>query len=194
MMKIIKKFDDHFEEYVCIGLFVLMTVLISVQIFSRFIFNIPLDWSEELARFVFVWLVYISISLAAKHNRHLKMEVGQKILSKVLGNKIYYLADLCWLCFSVYMIFNASQMVIQLMGSIQVSAVTRINMGLIYTIIPIGFTLTSIRIIQNMRKRALGYEIDNENIESVIIEDQLKNNSNTGTKNNGSIILPKGEI
>lgn len=172
MKEILKRIDRNFEEYVCITLFSLMTLLVSLQVFSRFIFNLPLEWSEELARFVFIWLVYISISLAAKHNRHLKMEMGQKILSKKLGNKIYHFSDLCWLAFNVYMIFYGASMARELMASIQTSAVTRINMGYIYTIIPIGFTLMSIRIIQNMRRRSAGEKIDEETLENVVTLEQ----------------------
>ncbi|WP_180954864.1 MULTISPECIES: TRAP transporter small permease [unclassified Bacillus (in: firmicutes)] len=172
------------------ALFTMMTFLVSIQVFSRFIFSLPLEWSEELAVFVFIWLVYISISLAAKHNSHLKMEIGQKMLSKILGNKVYYFSDLCWLAFNIYMIFYGSKMVQELMSSIQVSAVTRINMGLIYLIVPIGFALMSIRITQNMRKRAAGYNIDEENIESVIIVEQPEIN----IKNDQYIrSLPLGE-
>lgn len=176
MIGVLKKIDSNLEEYVCMVLFSLMTFLVGIQVFSRFIFNLPLEWSEELARFVFIWLVYISISLAAKHNSHLKMEIGQKVLSKILGNKVYYFSDLCWLGFNIYMIFFGSKMVQELMASIQVSAVTRINMGLIYTIIPIGFTLMSIRVIQNMRKRAAGYNVDEENFESVTISELSDSN------------------
>jgi C4-dicarboxylate transporter DctQ subunit len=173
MKVILKKIDSNLEEYICIALFTLMTFLVGIQVFSRFVFDLPLVWSEELARFVFIWLVYISISLAAKHNSHLKMEIGQKILSKVFGKKVYYISDLLWLAFNIYMIFFGAKMVEGLFRSIQVSAVTRINMGLIYTIIPIGFVLMSIRVIQNMRKRAAGYTIDEVNPEIVIIQEQL---------------------
>jgi C4-dicarboxylate transporter, DctQ subunit len=170
-MALIKKIGNEFEEYVCVGLFSLMTLLVGLQVFSRFIFNIPLEWTEELSRFIFIWLVYIAIALTAKHNAHLKMEVGQKLLSKVVGKKIYYLSDLCWLAFNIYMIFYGTIMVNGIMNSIQASAVTRINMGVIYSIIPIGFILMSIRIVQNMRKRSLGINVDAENIEGVIIEE-----------------------
>jgi C4-dicarboxylate transporter, DctQ subunit len=55
------------------------------------------------------------------------------------------------------MIFNGAKMVQTLFGSIQVSPVTRINMGYIYFIIPFGFSLMSFRIIQNMWKRKLTF-------------------------------------
>ncbi|MBM7649694.1 TRAP-type C4-dicarboxylate transport system permease small subunit [Bacillus ectoiniformans] len=191
MKDIVKRIDRNFEEYVCISLFSLMVLLVSLQVFSRFIFNLPLEWSEELARFVFIWLVYISISLAAKHNQHLKMEMGQKILSKKLGNKIFYFSDLCWLAFNIYMIFYGASMAREMMGSIQTSAVTRINMGYIYTIIPIGFMLMSIRIIQNMLRRAAGEKIDEETLENVLTLEQ-PSKLNEYNKHINSALLKEG--
>ncbi|KIL45243.1 TRAP transporter small permease [Jeotgalibacillus soli] len=179
-MNVVKKIDQNFEEYICIALFSIMTLLVSAQIFARFIFNFPLEWSEELSRFVFIWLVYVAIALAAKHNRHLKMEIGEKTIAKKTGNWIYYFSDVIWLTFNVFMIFYGTQMVQTLLGSIQVSAVTRINMGLVYIIVPIGFTIMSLRIIQNMIRRRntasqpdhiQGSVVDNE----LDVQDKIKN-------------------
>ncbi|OAS89042.1 MULTISPECIES: TRAP transporter small permease [Metabacillus] len=181
MKNIAKAINAHFEEYICIILFSSMTILVGAQVLSRFIFNFPLDWTEELARFIFIWLVYIAISLAAKHNAHLKMEVGEKLLSKIIGNKIYYVSDICWLAFNIYMIFYGSKMVQELMGSIQVSAVTRINMGYVYLIIPIGFTIMSIRIIQNMWLRRLDINSTNQL--------NPQDHSTTNGKNNNQHII-----
>ncbi|MCM3598045.1 TRAP transporter small permease [Metabacillus idriensis] len=172
-MNVVKKIDRNFEEYVCIVLFSIMTLLISAQIFTRFIFNYPLEWTEELARFIFIWLVYISISLAAKHNRHLKMEIGESTIAKKTGNWIYYFSDLCWLTFNIFMIFYGTQMVQSLLSSIQVSAVTRINMGAVYTIVPFGFALMSLRIIQNMIKRK-NTSSEPEHIQGSVIHNELE--------------------
>ncbi|WP_085505763.1 TRAP transporter small permease [Thalassobacillus devorans] len=153
-MRIINKIDQHLEEYLSLILFSVMVLLVSAQIFSRFIFNFSLGWSEELARYTFIWFVYISISLAAKHNRHLRIEVGLNFLTKRFGNAVLHFTDLCWLSFNLLMVVYGAKMVQQLMNSIQVSAVTEINMGYVYLIIPIGFGLMSLRIIQNMWKRS----------------------------------------
>lgn len=184
MKRILKVIDNYFEEYVCIVLFSLLIFLVGAQIFSRFIFDLPLAWTEELSRFTFIWLVYFSISLAAKYNRHLKIEVGQKFLQKRFGEKAHYLSDLCWLAFNVYMIFNGSKMVFSLLGSIQQSPITRINMGLIYIIIPIGFTLMSIRIIQNMLKSYSSSKTKVETKESALKGVVNKNSYNPEFANN----------
>lgn len=151
-MKALKMIDKYFEEYVCMFLLTLMVLLITAQIFSRFLFNFSLDWSEELARFVFIWLIYISVSLAAKHHRHIRVEALVNALPPTLGKIIDMLANVVWLAFNGYMIFHGVDLVSQILSTSQQSAATGLNMGYIYAIVPFAFFIMSVRILQNIFK------------------------------------------
>ena len=54
-MKIIRWLDDNLEEALLIALLVTMTLLMGLQVFSRYILNASLSWSEELTRYLFIW-------------------------------------------------------------------------------------------------------------------------------------------
>lgn len=54
-MKIIRWLDDNLEEALLIALLVMMTLLMGLQVFSRYILNASLSWSEELTRYLFIW-------------------------------------------------------------------------------------------------------------------------------------------
>ncbi|WP_134703975.1 TRAP transporter small permease [Ammoniphilus sp. YIM 78166] len=151
-MNVLKKLNMHFEEYVCMLLLSLMVLLILTQVASRFLLNMSLDWSEELARFIFIWLIYISISLAAKYNRHIRVEALKFVLPPFLSKLVDLFALLCWLGFNGYMIFHGADMVTQILNTTQTSAAIGLNMGYIYSIVPIGFLLMSIRILQQICK------------------------------------------
>ncbi len=60
----LKKLDDHFEEALIVLLMAAMTVLIVVQIFMRYVVQESLTWSEELARYIFVWATYLGVPTA----------------------------------------------------------------------------------------------------------------------------------
>ena len=47
-----------------VGLFGAMVVACTAQVIWRYLFNDPLVWSEELARYLFVWISYISAWVA----------------------------------------------------------------------------------------------------------------------------------
>ena len=48
-------------------------VLMSVQIFLRFVFNSPLAWMEEVDRYLFVWSVYLGSAVALAKGTHIRV-------------------------------------------------------------------------------------------------------------------------
>jgi TRAP-type C4-dicarboxylate transport system permease small subunit len=59
-------FLDAIVGRFCILLASLMTVTVSLQIFSRYIMKNPLLWTEELARYLMIWMVFIGASCIIK--------------------------------------------------------------------------------------------------------------------------------
>ena len=52
---------DHVEEFFMIPLIFAMSIIIFIQVVCRYVFQNSLTWSEEMARYMFVWLVYFSV-------------------------------------------------------------------------------------------------------------------------------------
>ena len=71
----IKKFIDNFEEYFCVWSLAIMTVLVFIQVIMRYVFQNSLSWSEELARYIFLWLSWIGASYAVKERSHFRVEM-----------------------------------------------------------------------------------------------------------------------
>lgn len=67
------QFLDRLEEAILVGTFALMVTIIFVQIIMRYIFNNSLSWSEELGKFLFVWISWLGISIGAKRKEHIKI-------------------------------------------------------------------------------------------------------------------------
>ena len=61
-MNRINRIYDKFNklnEYFIIGLMAAMCLVLLAQVISRYLFGKPLTWSEELARYMFVWLALL---------------------------------------------------------------------------------------------------------------------------------------
>lgn len=72
-MKKIIRILDKIEETTLIAMFVVMVSIIFIQVVMRYVFNNSLSWSEELGKFLFVWISWIGISIGHKRKEHIKI-------------------------------------------------------------------------------------------------------------------------
>lgn len=56
-------------------LLILMVVIVFANVVSRYYLQVSLAWSEEVARFMLVWLVFIGSFLAYIHDEHLGLDI-----------------------------------------------------------------------------------------------------------------------
>ena len=75
------------EKIVSFILVILTVLLTGMQVFFRYVLNSPLSWTEELARFALVWLVFWGSAIAIRRKRHLSIPFFVNLLPKKI--KIY---------------------------------------------------------------------------------------------------------
>jgi TRAP-type C4-dicarboxylate transport system permease small subunit len=63
-----------FFNWVVVITLSLIVIIIFLQIFFRYILKNPLFWSEELAKFVFPWMIFPGAALASKACNHIKVD------------------------------------------------------------------------------------------------------------------------
>jgi TRAP-type C4-dicarboxylate transport system permease small subunit len=68
-------------EGLCALLVAAMVVLLSIQVVGRYGFENPPEWTEELARMVFIYLTFVGGALAIVRNAHLRIESLHERLS-----------------------------------------------------------------------------------------------------------------
>lgn len=69
---------EHFATF----LFILFFVIVILQVFFRYVLNLPLTWSEGAARYLNVWAVLLGASLAVKHKDHLRVDLIDDLVKK----------------------------------------------------------------------------------------------------------------
>jgi TRAP-type C4-dicarboxylate transport system permease small subunit len=152
-MKVLKWFDDHTEEVILVVFSVIMVSVIFLQVIMRYVFDASLSWSEELARYSFIWLVYIGISYGVKKQRHIKVDV-LLLLFKERGRLVLtIISNLLFLFFCLFVIRYGSGIAMTILELGQKSPANQIPMGIVYLAAPVGMGLAAIRIIQNLIKQ-----------------------------------------
>lgn len=86
-----------FLKFVIALLLSLMAIFVFGNVILRYLFNSGITWSEEVSRFLFIWLIFLGAILALKDNEHLGVDSLVKKLP-VKGKKIvYFLSNLMML-------------------------------------------------------------------------------------------------
>lgn len=153
-MKALKWLDEKFEISICIVLMTLMTILIFVQVIMRYVFQSSLIWSEELARYMFIWLIYIGISYGAKIMRHIKIEAALGLFPKAAHPFVIIIGDILFLAFAVFIAMLSYELVMKQIALGQRSPAMQIPIAYVYAAPMVGFALTAFRQIQTLIFRA----------------------------------------
>ena len=72
-----------------------MTFLIFLQVIFRYVFKLPLAWTEELSRFLFIWMTFTAGVVAAKQGQHIGVglivemmpSIGRRVAG-IFGNAV----------------------------------------------------------------------------------------------------------
>lgn len=69
------------EYGVTVSIFLVMLILMIVQVIFRYILEIPLGWSEEVIRFMFIATSFMGCTIATKEREHIEINVVEVILT-----------------------------------------------------------------------------------------------------------------
>ncbi|HEV7254024.1 MAG TPA: TRAP transporter small permease [Mesorhizobium sp.] len=108
----------------------LMTAASLAQVFSRYVLGDPLSWSEEFARFAFVWVSYLAAWLAWKHRAHIAVDAVQYLGSPGLNRASALFVEAAVLAFCVYTFWT--NMTLVGLAWTQPSPSLSVPMGLVY--------------------------------------------------------------
>lgn len=153
--KSLKLLDDKFEYILVALLLTSFTCLIFYEVCMRYLFHSPTDWTEELSRYIFVYMSYIAAALAVKRNQHIKVDIIRQYLPP-LGQKIVDLfGHLCMIILSIVIMVTTLQiMKMQLEMEQLAQAWTLIelnfNMAYAYAALPFSCILIILRSAQMM--------------------------------------------
>jgi TRAP-type transport system small permease protein len=71
-----------------------MSILVFGNVVLRYVFNSGITWSEEMSRFLFVWMVFLGAIAALKDNMHLGVDIVVKALPKTLQKIAFVISNL----------------------------------------------------------------------------------------------------
>ena len=157
-MKLLRFLNDHFEEYLLVVLMVVEVVVVFAQVVTRYVFHSPLAWSEELARYMFIWLVWIGAAYATKLRKNIIIDVvaskfkgATKLISEII-NFVLFVALM------LFMLWTTSTVMMQVYESNSIGTGTHLPMWIVWLSLPLSMALNLLRYTQNF-----GYDMKHWN-------------------------------
>ena len=145
---------NHLEEYLLVGSLVFSVLLVFLQVVMRTVFKNSLSWSEELARYLFIWQTWLGVSIAFKEDEHIKVTLIYSIIKNKRGQAIIdFLADSIWFLFSFFLIFNGAKLVSSVVSRNVTSSGLGLPMAFVYVVFPISSALVCIRLIPKLKEK-----------------------------------------
>jgi TRAP-type C4-dicarboxylate transport system permease small subunit len=158
-MKGLSAINDFIIKHVkriAIVFFIVMIIASAAQILFRFLLNLPLDWTEEISRFLFVWSTMLGISIYTKSRAHSTVDVLMMMLKEQHKRYLLLLIDVLSLIFIVVIIAGGFKMTSITMN--QLSPSCGIPMGLMYLSVPVSGIIMLLINIEHILKDIVGGE------------------------------------
>ena len=140
---------------IILGLSAMFLILLA-QVIMRYVFSRPLTWSEEAARFIFVYVSFIGISYAYRQKGHIRMEVVVNLFPQAVRRGLEVLINLGTIALFCYMI-PFSFRFIGIQAGVKATA-THIPMSIVYTDLPLGMALSCVRLLISSLRIVWGEE------------------------------------
>jgi len=148
MLKMIETIYQALEKvllYIVMILLALMVIIVFANVVSRYYLQFSLAWSEEIARFMLVWLVFLGSFLAYIHDEHLGLDILVKRFPPTLRKVVATVTNLL-VIFALYAVMEGGYLL--MMANFDwLSASAEIPQGYIYAIVPIACGLMILQTI-----------------------------------------------
>lgn len=151
---------DRTLRTICVALFALLVLLVAWQVFTRLVLNQPSAWTEEAARYTFVWVSLIGIAIAVGEKADVVMDFLVERLPRSLQRVADIIAYLATLAFVQYaMVFGGLQQAS--LAWTQRNPLLPLTQGQLYLALPISGALLTIylliHIVGTLSRRYAGH-------------------------------------
>lgn len=148
MKKLGKWLDENLEGTILMVLLAAFSCVMMLQVIMRYAFGNALPWAEEVCRYCFVYSAFLSVPYTAKKGLGIRVDVLYRLFPKALQKLLNYFYEILQIAFYGYLAYSSIDVIKNVAASGALSTALRIPMQWIYIIIPIGFGLGVIRLIQ----------------------------------------------
>lgn len=155
--RLIAWLDEYTEFYLNFFLYTLLTVIIVVEVFRRYVLDSATSYGEEVARYAFIWLAYFAAARGVKNRTHLSIDLFRDMCGRNVKFALFMLSDVCFLILSLIIIWTGTRFVMTTIEFDQHFTGINLPLWLAVSAVPIGWGMIAIRIVQRSIKTIASY-------------------------------------
>jgi TRAP-type C4-dicarboxylate transport system permease small subunit len=124
--------------WLAVLLFAALTAVVALQVVNRLMLHLPFIWSEEVARFLFFWVVLLGGAISVRRRRHFVLDVTPRRWRDGRDTTHILLRlfpDVCMLGFAVFLLVQGIEYTRA--GILRTASNSGINMAIVYGAIPV---------------------------------------------------------
>ncbi|NUR11388.1 MAG: TRAP transporter small permease [Bradyrhizobium sp.] len=135
-----------FEDWVALAIFWVMALAVFLQFFTRYVLNDSYAWTEEIATYCLIGVVFIGASMCVRLSRHIQVDLAYRYLPHLVARTLSTAIDLIRIGFFGYAV-RLVWIYIQIIGDEQMTTIN-FPKNYVYYAVLLGFVLMFARSVQ----------------------------------------------
>jgi len=131
-------------ERICVTLVALLVLDIWFGILARYVLELGITWTEELARYIMIWAALLAVSSAAHRREHIGLNFVMHILPPLAQRILQAAIDALGIAFFLFLCVYGIGMTVD--GTSQYAMIFGMTMVVPYAAVPVSAGLTALQI------------------------------------------------
>jgi|GEM_PF-3170226 len=157
----ISKIVNKWVEVLATVLGMTMIGVMLLAIFMRYILHLSPIWAAELTQFLFIWTMFLGITVLARKEKHICIEIFRERGTPLMKQLSDLVSRGVILVFSVFILIEGSSLAWISMS--QVSLDMRFPMGIVYIVIPLSGALMILHVVTLLVEDIMAAKINSRN-------------------------------
>lgn len=139
---VITRIQDWFEKIIqtlIALLLALMVLIVFANVIARYFLQFSLAWSEEISRFMLIWLTFLGAVLAYNKNEHLGLDIILNVTPVKVASLIKVLVNIILIVVLALLFKGGLDLTANTLDSGWTSPAANVSYGFVYTIVPFSF-------------------------------------------------------
>jgi TRAP-type transport system small permease protein len=102
--------DTTFEGWVSLVVFWALGVTVFYQFFTRYVLNDSAAWTEEIARYLLIFITFVGSAMAMRKGSHIAVEAGLKVMPRPLRHWVLVAIDILVFGFGLFMAWTSAEL------------------------------------------------------------------------------------